>query len=151
MADFSLTRGAHIAAEPARIHVLVDDFREWRRWSPWEGLDADLRREYSGPDHSVGSNYRWSGNRRAGEGEMAITESTPSSIVVHLEFLKPFKASNVTSFALTPTGSGTDVTWSMTGRRNAVMSVAGKLLFDKAIRKDFDRGLASLKREAERG
>ena len=151
MAEFALTRGAHIAAEPARIHALVNDFRVWRKWSPWEGLDADLRREYSGTDHGVGSTYRWSGNRRAGTGEMAIIESTPSSIVVDLEFLKPFKASNLTSFALAPVGSGTDVTWTMTGHRSAIMSVAGKLFFDKAVGKDFDRGLASLKSEAERG
>lgn len=37
----------------------------------------------------------------------------------------------------------------MTGQRNPVMSLAGKLFFDKAIGKDFERGLASLKAAAE--
>ena len=80
---------------------------------------------------------------------MAITESTPRAVVVDLQFLKPFKASNVTRFDLTPSANGTDVTWTMTGERSAVMSLMGKLYFDKTIGKDFDKGLATLKREAE--
>lgn len=151
MADFSMSRSTRIEAEPARVHALIDDFREWQKWSPWEGLDDNLHREYTGPDHGVGSTYRWSGNKKAGEGEMAITESTGRSVVVDLEFLKPFKASNVTRFDLTPSGNGTDVTWTMTGQRSAVMGVMGRLYFDKAIGKDFDKGLAALKREAEQG
>lgn len=153
MADFSLSRRTRIQAPPDRVHVLLDDFREWQKWSPWEAVDPDLTREYSGPDHGVGSSYRWSGNRKAGEGTMTITGSTPTSVVVDLVFLKPFKATNVTRFDLAPTGAAadaTDVTWTMTGARSAIMSVAGKLFFDKAIGRDFDRGLAALKREAER-
>lgn len=149
MADFALSRSTRIQADPARVHALVDDFREWQKWSPWEGLDPALNREYTGPDRGVGSTYHWSGNKKAGQGEMRITESTPTSVVVDLQFLKPFKASNVTSFALTPTGDVTDVTWTMAGTRSAIMSLMGKLFFDKAIGADFEKGLASLKQEAE--
>lgn len=150
MTDFSLSRSTRIQAPPDRVHALLDDFREWRRWSPWEGVDPDLRREYSGPERGVGSAYHWAGNRKAGEGEMTITGSTPTSLVVDLAFLKPFKATNVTRFDLAPTGEATEVTWTMTGTRSAVMSLMGRLFFDKSIGKDFERGLAALKREAER-
>jgi len=149
MAEFSLSRSIRVQADAARVHGLVDDFREWQKWSPWEGLDPDLERKYSGPDHGMGSTYHWAGNKKAGEGEMAITESTPRAVVVDLQFLKPIKASNVTRFDLTPSANGTDVTWTMTGERSAVMSLMGKLYFDKTIGKDFDKGLATLKREAE--
>lgn len=37
----------------------------------------------------------------------------------------------------------------MSGQRNPLMALAGKLFFDKAIAKDFDKGLARLKRAAE--
>ena len=150
MADFSLSRSTRIQAAPSRIHPLLDDFHQWQRWSPWEGLDPDLKREFSGPDHGVGATYHWSGNRKAGEGEMRMTASSPARVAVDLDFLKPFKASNVTTFDLTPSGDATEVTWTMTGTRSAVMGLMGKLFFDKAIAKDFDKGLASLKREAER-
>ena len=114
-------------------------------------MDPDLHREYTGPDHGVGSTYRWSGNKKAGEGEMRIEESTPSSVVVDLQFLKPFKATNLTTFTIVPVGEATEVTWTMTGERSAIMSLLGRLFFDKAIGKDFDKGLVALKREAERG
>ena len=149
MADFTLSRGTRIQADAARVHALLDDFREWRKWSPWEGLDPAMTRELSGPDHGVGSTYHWSGNKKAGEGEMKIIESTPSVVAVDLEFLKPFKATNITTFTLTPAGDATDVTWTMTGTRNALMSVLGQLFFDKSIGADFEKGLASLKQEAE--
>ena len=119
------------------------------KWSPWEGVDPDLRRDYSGPDHGVGSTYHWSGNKKAGEGEMQIKESTPTSVVVDLEFLKPFKATNVTTFSLVPAGDATEVTWTMTGTRGALMSLMGKLFFDKAIGRDFEKGLAALTQSAE--
>jgi hypothetical protein len=150
MADFTLSRSTRVQADAARIHALLDDFREWQKWSPWEGLDPDLRRDYSGPDHGVGSTYHWSGNKKAGEGEMTITDSTPTSVVVDLRFHKPFRATNITTFDLRPSGDATDVTWTMTGQRSAVMSLMGKLFFDKAIGADFEKGLASLKQEAER-
>lgn len=150
MADFSLARSTRIAAEPARVHALLDDFREWQKWSPWEGVDPALHREYTGPDHGVGSTYHWSGNKKAGEGEMRITDSSPTAVVVDLAFLKPFKATNVTTFTLAAAGEATEVTWTMTGRRSAVMSIMGKLFFDRAIGGDFEKGLAALKQEAER-
>ncbi len=81
---------------------------------------------------------------------MRMTESSVSRVAVDLDFLKPFKASNVTTFDLS-SGDGTDVTWTMTGTRSAVMGLMGRLFFDKAIGKDFDRGLADLKTQAERG
>ena len=68
MADFTMSRSIHVQAAPARIHALLDDFHQWQRWSPWEGLDPDLHREYSGPAAGVGSTYHWSGNKKAGEG-----------------------------------------------------------------------------------
>ena len=82
---------------------------------------------------------------------MEITGSTPQAVVVDLRFLKPFEATNVTRFDLAPVGAGTQVTWTMTGERNLLFTVMGRLFFDKAIGKDFDQGLAQLKAAAERG
>jgi hypothetical protein len=149
MADFSLSRRATVAADPATVHALLDDFRAWRSWSPWEGLDPDLERTYSGPERGVGSRYEWSGNSKAGQGSMEVVRSDPTGVVVDLRFLKPFKARNETRFDLIPAGDGTDVVWTMTGARNPLMHVLGRLYFDRAIGRDFDRGLAALKARAE--
>ena len=150
MSTFSMSRAETVNASVGTVHDLLNDIRHWRDWSPWEDVDPDLERTYSGPEVGTGAHYAWSGNNKAGTGTMEIVESTPDRIVIALEFLKPFKASNKTSFQLTPSGSGTKVTWTMTGQRNALMGVMGKFYFDKAIGKDFDRGLAQLKARAER-
>lgn len=149
MATFEMSRSTTVAAPPERVHALLDDFHEWRRWSPWEDLDPDLQRTYTGPERGVGARYEWSGNKKAGKGSMEIIESTPATVAVYLRFLQPFEATNVTRFDLTPSGAGTNVVWTMTGERGALMSVMGRLYFDRAIGKDFDRGLDRLRAAAE--
>ena len=77
--SFEVTRSTSIAADPARVHALVNDFHEWQKWSPWEDVDPDLQRTYTGPDAGVGAHYAWSGNKKAGAGSMEITGSTPGA------------------------------------------------------------------------
>ena len=100
-----------IDAPPERVLPLLDDFREWQQWSPWEGLDPDLQRTFTGPRRGVGSHYAWSGNKKAGEGHAWRSRtSTPGRVEVDLRFLKPFKATQRhRRFDLTPAGGGTDV------------------------------------------
>lgn len=149
MPNFANTRITVINAPAATIHALVNDFREWTAWSPWEGLDPDMKRTYSGSQAGVGSEYAWEGNNKTGSGSMAITASTPEQIALDLEFLKPFKASNKVTFTFTPVDGGTEVAWGMSGQRNIAFAVLGALFFDKAIAKDYDKGLAQLKATSE--
>ena len=147
MPGFSSTRTIVIDAPPAAIRPLITDFKAWVQWSPWEGLDPDLHRTYTG--EGVGAHYAWSGNKKAGQGSMTMTAIAPEQIDIDLVFEKPFKASNKIVFELAPRGDQTEVAWSMTGERNLVFAVMGKLFFDSAIQKDFDRGLVALKAAAE--
>ncbi|CAN5715352.1 SRPBCC family protein [soil metagenome] len=150
MGSFRISRATTIAADPALVHRLVNDFHEWQTWSPWEGLDADLVRTYSGADRGVGAHYAWVGNRKAGEGSMAITGSDPEQIDVTLTFLKPWKASNEVTFELTPNHGATDVVWTMTGEHRGLMGALSKVIpMDKIVGKDFEKGLARLKGVAE--
>lgn len=149
MPAFTQSREAVVDAPVATLHALIDDLERWQAWSPWEGADPDLQRTYSTPSKGVGAHYSWSGNKKAGHGRMEITSSAPERIALDLEFIAPFKASNKVIFTLAPAGEGTRVIWTMTGRRNVVFAVMGALFFDRAIGKDFDRGLASMKTLAE--
>lgn len=150
MSRFEVTRSTKVDAPPARVHALVNDFHRWTVWSPWEGIDPALRRTYSGPDSGVGARYAWSGNRKAGEGSMAITSSAPERIGVELAFTKPWKTTNQVDFLIVPAGSATDVTWRMTGEQTGLAALFGKIYpMDKLVGGDFDRGLAQLKSAAE--
>lgn len=139
-----------MAADPALVHDLINDFRKWRSWSPWEDLDPALQRDYSGSDSGVGAHYAWSGNRKAGRGRMEITQSNPQLVGIDLHFEKPFKADNQISFELTPSDGGTDVAWRMTGEQKGLAGLFGRLFnMDKLVGADFEKGLARLRAAAE--
>jgi hypothetical protein len=150
VSDFTISRSTHIQASPTVVHTFVNDFHEWRKWSPWEGLDPNLQRTYSGADAGVGAEYTWAGNRKAGRGSMKITGSETNRIGVTVAFEKPWKATNDITFDITPAGAGTDVTWRMSGKNAGLARVFAKIVnMDKLVGKDFERGLAQLKAAAE--
>lgn len=150
MGSYQLSRSVMIGADPALIHGLVNDLREWQAWSPWEGLDDDLERTYSGADRGVGCYYEWSGNRRAGRGSMKIVGSSPERIDVTTTFLKPFESTSDVVFRIVAADGGAQVTWEMSGEQTGLMSVLGRVVsMDRLVGKDFDKGLARLKAVAE--
>ena len=150
-ADFRIERQGAIAAPPATVFPLVADFHRWGGWSPWEKLDPQMKATHSGAPSGVGAVYHWVGNDQVGEGRMTITEANPSSrIVIRLEFLKPFAATNTTTFTFEPAGNGTRVAWTMTGTNNFVGKAFSVFMnMDAIVGGDFERGLAALKTLAE--
>ncbi len=148
---FSVQRSITINAPAAAVHERINNFRKWVDWSPWEGLDPALQRTYGGPESGVGSSYAWSGIRKVGQGRMEITESTPNRVALDLRFIKPFKANNKTVFELDEAANGTTaVTWTMTGPKTVMSKLMGIFMsMEKFVGKDFDKGLASLKRVTE--
>ena len=147
MADtYTVERTAIIKAPTDRIYAQIVDFRKWRAWSPWDDLDPDMQRTFSGADSGPGAVYEWSGNRKAGQGRMEITNATdPSDVKIALKFLKPFKSSSTTSFKLQPTEGATKVTWTMTGPKTLMIKVMGIYKsMDKMVGPDFEKGLERL-------
>ncbi|MEO5778654.1 MULTISPECIES: SRPBCC family protein [Arthrobacter] len=146
MSTFEVTRNALIPAPAEDIFPLVNNFHEWTKWSPWEAADPAMKRSYAGSAAGVGAKYAWSGNRKAGSGTMEIVDTDePRSINIALEFTKPFKAVNPTTFTFTPSANGTDVTWTMTGENKGIGKVFALFMnMDKMVGGDFEKGLASL-------
>lgn len=150
-ASYQVERSAQIVAPPERVHRLLVDFHRWIEWSPWEDVDPDLRRSYSGSESGVGAVYEWTGNRKAGAGRMEIVGDDPHRVDVQLDFLKPFKSHNSIRFALTPADEGTEVTWTMTGPKTVMTRIVGIFTsMDKMVGPDFEKGLDQLKVAAER-
>jgi hypothetical protein len=150
--DFVVTRSISIKAPAETIFPLIDDFRRWSEWSPFEKLDPGMKRTLSGAESGKGAAYAWEGNSKAGKGRMEITNSVPSLLVaLKLDFEKPFRANNTVDFSLSPSGEGTTVIWAMRGARPFVAKLMGLFMnFDTLIGKDFEAGLSNLRRLAER-
>jgi uncharacterized protein YndB with AHSA1/START domain len=150
---FHVERSTTIDAPPSAIYPLVEDFRRWVAWSPYEKLDPAMTRTISGAASGPGAVYEWSGNSKAGAGRMEITRATPpSQIVIRLDFSKPFEAHNTATFTMAPSGARTAVTWAMDGPSPFITKVVGLFMnMDRMIGRDFETGLANLKRVAEEG
>lgn len=149
---FRVERTASIKAPPERVFALINDFPSWQSWSPWEGLDPNMKRTMSATPQGKGAVYEWDGNNDVGKGRMEIVESAPPSKVgIQLDFFRPFEAHNTAEFTLAPEGDATRVTWAMYGPMpyaSKVISVFSSM--DQMIGKDFEAGLAALKTVAEK-
>lgn len=149
--EVTITRGIQIAAPPAIVFAHVNDFHKWTAWSPWEDIDPQLKRTYSGADSGRGAEYAWAGNDNVGTGKMTITGSRINeSVAISLEFQKPMAANNDVLFTFTPEGPGTNIAWTMKVKNG----FAAKAFFifmdeDKMIGGMFEKGLQKLKAVAE--
>ena len=152
---FRVERSTTIKAPPQKIFDAINDFYRWTEWSPWENIDPQLKRTYSGAASGVGAVYDWTGTGKAGTGRMEITgAAAPSKIVIKLDFLKPMEAHNTAEFTIDPQAEGQEnavrVTWAMFGPALFI----GKLMtvfisMDRMVGRSFEQGLANLKRISE--
>jgi uncharacterized protein YndB with AHSA1/START domain len=149
---FRVERTASIKAPPEKVFALINDFKRWDAWSPWEKKDPAMRRAFGDATSGKGASYTWEGNSEVGMGRMEIAESVPPSRVsIRLEFVKPFEARNTVDFVLHPKGETTQVTWAIYGPSPYISKLIGIFLdMDSMIGKDFETGLADLKAVAEK-
>ena len=145
----SIQRSISIQAPPARIFALINDFRYWESWSPWEKLDPNMERTFSGSACGIGAIYAWKG--KAGSGQMEIiTAAHATQILIQLEITKPFEAQNNVEFILQTSDDTTVLTWSMNGPKPYAAKLIGIFFnMDKYLGKDLEKGLLSLKVLAE--
>lgn len=142
----TITRSATIAAPPSAVFPYINDLHKWQDWSPWAKLDPSAKTSFEGPPAGVGSAFGWSGNSEVGEGKMTIAESKPDELVkMDINFAKPFSSKSVSEFQLKSEGAGTNVTWSMTGKK-PFFARAMCIIFnaDKQVGSMFEKGLANL-------
>ncbi len=151
-AIFTVQRSLTVAAEPEQVLTHVRDFHRWKDWSPYEKLDPNLKRTFSGSDKDVGAIYEWEGNDKAGKGRMEVVESVPTKVAINLDFFQPFEChGNLAEFTAVPDGKSTKVTWKMTGPNLFVGKVMSVFMdMDKMVGQDFEVGLANLKGLAEK-
>jgi uncharacterized protein YndB with AHSA1/START domain len=150
--SFSVSRSIVINAPAEKIYPLVSDFHQWAGWSPWEHLDPNMKRTFTGAASGAGAVYSWEGNDAVGAGRMEITGAQPpSKIDIKLDFLKPIASQNSTVFELKPEGNATRVVWTMSGPSSFMTKLMGVFLsMDKMIGPDFEKGLAAMKAAAEK-
>jgi uncharacterized protein YndB with AHSA1/START domain len=153
--SFRVERSTTIQAPPEKIYAHLQDFNRWVAWSPWEKMDAAMKKTYGGAATGKGATYAWSSDK-VGAGSMEILDTTPpQALKIKLDFSKPFEAHNLVDFTLQPQGAngngGTLVTWAMHGPSNYMTKLVHIFMdMDKIVGKDFAAGLQDLKAVSEK-
>jgi uncharacterized protein YndB with AHSA1/START domain len=149
---FTVQRTAAIKAPPDRIFALINDFKQWGSWSPYEKIDPAMKRTYGPVTAGKGATYGWDGDKNIGSGSMEILDApAPQKVTIKLDFTRPFEAHNVAEFTLVPVGDVTNVTWAMRGPVPFFAKVIHVVMdMDKMVGSQFAEGLANMKAIAEK-
>ena len=148
---FRVERMVTIKASPEKVFPLINDLHNWPRWAPQDREDPTIKRTFSDSTSGVGATSKWTGSGNTGQGLMTITESDPPrSVTIAVDWQRPFAARNINEFRLAPDGSGSRVTWSMTGPNLFIMKLMSVFTnMDRMMGQHFERGLQNLKTDAE--
>jgi len=148
--NIHVERSAAIEAPPATVFAVLNGFGQFNKWSPWFDLDPKAEYTYEGPARGVGAKMSWKGDpKKAGSGSQEIIDSRPGELVKEsLDFGDQGKA--VAQFTLSGEANGTKVIWSLDSDMG--MGPVGRyfgLMMDGMVGKDFEKGLAGLKKLVE--
>lgn len=140
----------------APAQVIYDELkllRNFNQVSVWGRQDSSLRYTFSGEDGQPGATSSWKGDPEvSGEGKITILSLVPPNNITHtIEFSAPRKGKAESAFSLVEKDkNNTTVTWYFklaTPRPWNIFNLFFSL--DKQMGKDFDDGLAFLKRYIE--
>jgi effector-binding domain-containing protein len=141
-------RSTVIGAQPVAVFQVVNDLTRAKEWGPWYKREPDMQLTLEGPPQGKGAKISWV-SKTQGSGSQEIIESTEFSLVkTKLDF--DGQGTAVATIALETVEGGTKVTWSMDS--DVGMNPIGRymgLMFDTWIGKDYEEGLANLKKLVE--
>ncbi|MDZ4668189.1 MAG: SRPBCC family protein [bacterium] len=151
----TIERSIHINAKPARIFPLINEFKQWNKWSPWHQKDTNTQYTYNNVESGKGATLTYkSAHSEVGHGVLTIHNSSLDSLVeLTLEMDNAGKATR--TFLLQETDSGTNLTWRFykTTKDMPIYVVPfTKLILpfiENFVGPDYESGLANLKRYME--
>ncbi len=146
MPKITVERSIIINAPAEVVYPALNDFHKWVEWSPWLLMEPEAKVTIAEDNRS----YKWEGDR-LGSGNMSVKDENENEYIeFNLNFIKPWKSANITSFKLNSTDEGTEVIWTMNSNLPFFLFWMKKMM--KAfIGSDYDRGLNMLKAYVEEG
>lgn len=148
---FIYERNGVIQAPASKIFPYLSHFKLGEQWSPYEKKDPTMKKNFIGPDATVGSVMEFEGNSDAGAGKLEILNVVPNELVeMKLTMLKPFQNETLIQYRLMKVDGGTNFSWSMSGDGGFMWKVMHLLMdCEKMIAGDFETGINNLKTVVE--
>ena len=146
-------RTVYMATDVGRAFHLVNNLKNWEKWSPWMEADPEMKITYKGPEEGAGAVSEWTSERSASGTQVIVTSVPNRQVELAIDFGGQGMAVAEFTFENLHTDTGTGnctVTWTLE-------SEMGHLPFGRflvpAMRSEteraYERGLANLKRLAE--
>lgn len=148
-----LQKSVSINATPDLVWTETNSLKAIDNWSPWNKLDPNMKKEWTGTTGEIGEKVCWEGNEDAGKGcqELVKIDSVARKIDTQVKFLTPYESEADFSVSIMPVGNTSRATWSFTSNIPFPFSPM-KLFFslEDSMGKDFEEGLQNLKNRSER-
>jgi uncharacterized protein YndB with AHSA1/START domain len=148
-AHVTVTRSVVINAPESVVFPYLNNLHHFADWSPWGVRDPQLTMSYSGPQEGKGAQVQWTSKvASVGSGNMEINESEPNR---HIGLVVNFNGLDGTSsYEITPSGSGSKVTWTFGYDSGSSPLKRWKaLMLDGFIGAEYRTGLDRLKEKIE--
>lgn len=150
MPAYHVDRSIRIEAPESRVRSVIENFAEWRHWSPWLCMEPDAQLEFYGTPGQPAHGYSWTGEL-VGEGGMKLASVAPDELKMDLELIKPFKSKAKVAMEIKSVGENeTEVTWNMDGKLPFFLFFMVGMM-KTLIGADYARGLKMMKEYVETG
>jgi len=149
---YNVSRSISINKPVTEVFQYLKHIKNQDEWSPWKKKDPNMKQTHTGTDGEIGFVAHWEGNKDVGTGEQEIVSITENKAInTQLRFYKPWKSqSDAYLTTRVVDDKTTEVVWGFSGVNKPPSNIF--FLFfnmDKTVGKDFEEGLADLKRILE--
>lgn len=145
-----LERSIMVNNTPDVPYDLINDLTKFNDWSPWYEIDTNATYTNSELKTGAGACIIWnSNNTELGNGKLTITESKPNELIVTKLEVEGWAPSSA-SYFFTKENKTTKIIWTMDSDMG--YNIIGRwfgLFMDDLIGKDYEKGLASIKKICE--
>lgn len=143
-----------MTCKPEEVFEMINELKNWEKWSPWYKLDPNMKLEYSTPSLSKGAWYTWNGNSDVGSGKLEIKNTIENS---KIETILQFETQDATEggFEISPTEKGSIVHWYINtnigdGILSKIYGGYRYLLMRHFISSDFAKGLENIEKSCSK-
>lgn len=141
---FEIKRSQEFHFQPAQIHVLLSDLREWKKWEPWKESDPSVQVTFGERTKGVGATQSWTSDQ--GNGRLHIDDVRPLR-VAYTVYFNDDAYKSMCELLITPDESGDTCTLEWIMRGQVDVPVIGSFIaasMDGQVGPMFERGLEKL-------
>ena len=151
--DYKVEREVVINKPKAEVFAYLKVLKNQNEWGPWAKKDPNIKLDYKGTDGTPGFVSAWTSEHpEVGAGEQEIKKVVEGERVdTELRFKKPFESTSDAYLITEAVGENqTKVKWGFSGSMPKPLNLMLLMMdMDKEVGKDFDEGLANLKKKLE--